>query len=69
MFVVGHEGADSFALLVNAAGNGVEFTLPLAPDLEWELALSSDPEQKVVSPVSTLIVRDASFTLVRSRVA
>ncbi|AMM18994.1 glycogen debranching enzyme [Frondihabitans sp. PAMC 28766] len=69
MFVVGREGADTFALLMNAAGNGVEFTLPLAPDLEWELALSSDPEQAVATPVSTLIVRDASFTLVRSRVA
>jgi isoamylase len=69
MFVVGTEGQDSFALLVNAASNGVEFTLPEAPDLEWELAISSDPEQTVASPVSTLIVRDASFTLVRSRVA
>ncbi len=69
MFVVGMEGQDSFALLVNAASNGVEFTLPEAPDLEWELAVSSDPEQTVASPVSTLIVRDASFTLVRSRVA
>jgi glycogen operon protein len=68
MFVLGHEGADTFALLMNAAHNGVDFTLPPAPFGEWELAISSDPEQQVVSPVSTLIVRDASFTLVRSRV-
>ncbi|MCU1529146.1 MAG: glycogen debranching enzyme, partial [Frondihabitans sp.] len=57
-----------FALLMNAAHNGVDFTLPPAPYGEWELAISSDPEQQVVPPVTTLIVRDASFTLVRSRV-
>jgi isoamylase len=67
MFVLGHEGADTFALLMNAASNGVEFTLPDAPFGAWELALSSDPEQRVAAPVTALIVRDASFTLVRSR--
>jgi isoamylase len=67
MFVLGHDGADTFALLMNAAHNGVEFTLPAAPFSAWELAVSSDPEQRVVEPVTTLIVRDASFTLVRSR--
>ncbi|ARC58027.1 hypothetical protein AS850_13160 [Frondihabitans sp. 762G35] len=67
MFVLGHEGADTFALLMNAASNVVEFTLPEAPFADWELALSSDPEQQVAAPVTTLIVRDASFTLVRSR--
>jgi glycogen operon protein len=67
MFVLGHEGADSFAVLMNAAQNGVEFTVPEAPFGEWELASSSDPEQQVASPVSTLIVRDASFTVLRSK--
>ncbi|GAA4679886.1 glycogen debranching protein GlgX [Frondihabitans cladoniiphilus] len=67
MFVLGHDGGDTFAVLFNAAGNGVDFTVPAAPFGEWELALSSDPEQQVVGPVTTLIVRDASFTLLRSR--
>ena len=66
-FVLGHAGADAFALLLNAAANGVEFTVPAAPNGEWELAASSDPGQQVAAPVSTLIVRDGSFTLLRSR--
>ena len=65
-FLLGHTGGDSFALLLNAAENGVEFTVPAAPDAEWQLAASSDPEQQVAEPVSTLIVRDASFSLLRS---
>jgi isoamylase len=67
MFVLAHEGADTFALLLNAAENGVEFTIPEAPGTAWELASSSDPEQHVAPPVTTLIVRDCSFTLLRSR--
>ena len=66
-FVLEHDGADAFALLLNAAENGVEFTVPDAPNNQWELAMSSDPAQKVKSPVSTLIVQDVSFTLLRSR--
>jgi glycogen operon protein len=66
-FLFEHEGADAFALLLNAAENGVEFTVPSAPYAEWELALSSDPDQQVAGDVTTLIVRDASFTLLRSR--
>jgi glycogen operon protein len=68
-FVFEHEGADAFALLLNSASNGVEFQVPAAPNAEWELALSSDPEQRVTGAVSTLIVRDESFTLLRSRAA
>jgi glycogen operon protein len=64
-----HEGADAFALLLNSASNGVEFDVPAAPNGEWQLALSSDPEQQVSGPVTTLIVRDGSFTLLRSRAA
>ncbi|BEP12372.1 glycogen debranching protein GlgX [Acidothermaceae bacterium B102] len=67
-FVLGHEGGDAFALLLNAAGNGVEFTVPAAPHAEWQLALSSDPAQKVEGQVTTLTVRDSSFTLLRSAV-
>jgi glycogen operon protein len=63
-----HEGADSFALLLNAAENGVEFQVPPAPDAEWELALSSDPDQVVEGEVTTLIASGGSFTLLRSRV-
>jgi len=62
-----HEGADSFALLLNAAENGVEFQVPDAPGSEWELALSSDPAQVVEGPVTTLIISGGSFTLLRSR--
>jgi isoamylase len=65
-FVFSHEGSASFALLLNAAENGVEFTVPDAPGGEWELACSSDPDQVVAGEVTTLIVRDASFTLLRS---
>jgi hypothetical protein len=32
----------------------------------WSLAASSDPAQTVADPVTTPIVRDASFTLLRS---
>ncbi|GAA3557089.1 glycogen debranching protein GlgX [Microlunatus spumicola] len=67
MFVFAHRDRDAFALLLNAAENGVEFTVPAAPDRDWELVVSSDPEQTVVTPVTTLIVRDGSFTLLRSR--
>ncbi|TAJ48240.1 MAG: glycogen debranching enzyme GlgX [Herbiconiux sp.] len=67
VFVFEHPGADSFALLLNAAENGVEFRVPDAPGAEWELAASSDPGQQVQGEVSTLIVRDGSFTLLRSR--
>ncbi|WP_416351939.1 glycogen debranching protein GlgX [Subtercola sp. RTI3] len=66
-FVFEHEGADAFALLLNSASNGVEFTVPAAPLNEWSLALSSDPGQTVEGEVTTLIVRDRSFTLLRSR--
>ncbi|MBB5640589.1 glycogen operon protein [Cryobacterium roopkundense] len=59
--------ADAFALLMNAASNVVEFSVPAAPNQEWELAISSDPDQEVEGAVSTLIVRDGSFTLLRSR--
>ena len=67
MFILGHRGADTFALLLNSAENGVEFTIPAAPGKGWELAITSDPEQRVADPVTTLIVRDRSFTLLRSR--
>jgi isoamylase len=66
-FVFEHEGADAFALLLNAADNGVEFTVPSAPHAEWELAASSDEGQTVDGEVTTLIVSDESFTLLRSR--
>jgi len=65
-FVLQHTGGDSFAFLLNSADNGVEFTVPAAPGAEWTLAVSSDPGQQVEGPVSTLIVRDNSFTLLRS---
>ncbi|PPF45462.1 glycogen debranching enzyme GlgX [Pseudoclavibacter sp. AY1F1] len=65
-FVFSHTGADSFALLLNAAENAVEFTVPDAPHGTWELAISSDDEQRVSDPVTTLMVKEGSFTLLRS---
>lgn len=66
-FVFGHADGDAFALLLNAAENVVEFTVPEAPHAEWSLALSSDPGQQVTAPVATLLVADASFTLLQSK--
>ena len=65
--LVGNVGCDSFAILFNSAGNGVEFTVADAPGEDWSLELSSDEEQRVAAPVTTLIVRDHSFTLLRSK--
>ena len=66
-FVFRHRGSDSFALLLNSAANGVEFTVPDAAGSGWELALSSDPDQAVESHAETTIVTDHSFTLLRSK--
>jgi isoamylase len=65
-FLLWHKEEDAFLLLMNAADNGVEFTIFEAPNQEWTLASSSDPGQRVEGAVSTLIVRDKSFTLLRS---
>ena len=65
-FIFEHSAGDAFALLLNAAENGVEFTVPPAPHQEWVLVASSDGNQTVEAPVSSLIVRDASFTLLHS---
>jgi len=66
-FVLSHTGSDTFALLVNGSEGVVEFTVPDAPGAAWELALSSDSDQQVAGEVTTLLVRDWSFTLLRSR--
>ncbi|SDJ47488.1 glycogen operon protein [Frankineae bacterium MT45] len=66
MFTLGHEGGDAFVLLLNAADNGVDFAVPAAPHSDWRLAASSDPDQEVQGTVATLIVREASFTLLQS---
>jgi glycogen operon protein len=42
VFVLGHAGYDTFAFLVNAADNGVEFALPRPRRKPWRLELSSD---------------------------
>lgn len=64
---VGNTGCDSFAILLNAARNVVEFTVAPAPGEEWSLEVSTDTEQQVSAPVTTLLVRDLSFTLLRSK--
>ncbi len=61
-FVFEHSANDAFALLLNAAEKGVGFTVAPAPHQEWALVTSSDSDQTVQPPVSTLIVRDASLT-------
>lgn len=66
-FVLRHEGADAFLLLFNAAGNGVDFTLPASDGQPWELALSSDPELTVAADEPSVIVGETSFALLRSR--
>jgi glycogen operon protein len=65
-FFFEHRDHNAFALLLNSAENGVEFTIPPAPNGEWHLASSSDPSQQVEAPVATLIIRDNSFTLLQS---
>jgi glycogen operon protein len=65
-FVLGHEGTDSFAFLVNAAANGVEFTLPPAPGEPWQHVISSDEAQLTEGNLTTLILGETSFTLLRS---
>lgn len=65
-FLLSHEGADTFALLLNSADNGVEFTIPDAPDEPWMRVVSSDGEQETKGPIDTLILAGNSFTLLRS---
>ncbi|MGO4594708.1 glycogen debranching protein GlgX [Leifsonia sp. 2TAF2] len=65
-FELRHEGSDSFLLMLNAAGNGVEFMLPDAAGSPWELELSSDPELAVHDSTS-VILGESSFALLRSR--
>jgi isoamylase len=65
-FVLGRDGADSFALLLNSADNGVEFQVPDAPGAPWQLVASSDDEHSTDRPESTLILGGRTFTLLRS---
>ncbi|WP_144721898.1 glycogen debranching protein GlgX [Agrococcus jejuensis] len=65
-FVLTAPGGDAFALLLNAAENAVDFTLPDAPGEAWQLASSSDAEQGIEPGASTAIVKEGSFTLLRS---
>jgi isoamylase len=48
MFVLGHDGADAFALLLKAAENVVEFELSATPAAAVVTRGLGDPEQKVV---------------------
>jgi isoamylase len=66
LLVLADPADDQVALLVNASGTTVEFTLPGRPghgEHAWRLGLSSDPEQRVDGSGETLLVRDASFTV------
>ncbi|MGG7506953.1 glycogen debranching protein GlgX [Plantibacter sp. YIM 135249] len=65
-FVFRHAKSTAFALLLNAAENGVEFDVPDAPGAPWELVESSDPEQSFDTGAPTVIVQGTSFTLLGS---
>ncbi|MFP3467410.1 glycogen debranching protein GlgX [Leifsonia sp. SIMBA_070] len=65
-FELRHEEADAFLLMLNGAGNGVEFVLSDAPGARWELELSSDPEL-VLGDGDSVILGESSFALLRSR--
>ena len=64
-FVLAHTGSDAFALLLNAADNGVDFTLPAAPNHAWKLETTSDPQLKLGRKRSLTLGR-TSFALLRS---
>ena len=51
----------------NSAENAVEFAVPPTPGTEWAPEISSDPNQRVVAPVTTLLVQECSCTLLRSK--
>ena len=68
-FVLKHEGADAFALLLNAAENGVEFLVPDAPHEPWQLSASSDDDQSADGAFDSLILDGRSFVLLRSAIA
>jgi glycogen operon protein len=63
-FELRHDGTDSFLVLLNAAANGVEFTLPQPDRGQWALELSSDPELELLQQES-LIVGECAFALLR----
>ncbi len=65
-FVWDHHGSDAFALLLNSAANGVEFTVAPAPNAPWALECSSDPSQEAGAEISSMTVGELSFTLLRS---
>jgi isoamylase len=65
VFVLGHAGHDSFALVMNAAENGVEFVLPHAPRGAWRLELTSD-EGLDVEAARRITLAPRSFALLRS---
>jgi len=64
-FVFGHDGATAFALLLNAAENGVTFALPRPPHRPWKLELASDP-QLAHPGERRLILAPRSFGLLSS---
>ncbi|GAA4194464.1 glycogen debranching protein GlgX [Gryllotalpicola kribbensis] len=64
-FVLGHQGHTTFAVLMNAAENGVEFSLPYTPRRVWRLELTSD-EGLDVDAARRLTLAPRSFALLRS---
>jgi isoamylase len=73
-FLLWHRDEDAFVVFFNAAQHHVDFLLSklsTAPKKPWELATPEEAAAaaKIEQPdnLNTLIVRDASFTLLRSR--
>ncbi|GAA4154012.1 glycogen debranching protein GlgX [Gryllotalpicola daejeonensis] len=64
-FVLGHQGHATFALLMNAAENGVEFALPYQQRRVWRLELTSD-DRLDVDTARKLTLAPRSFALLRS---
>ncbi|AYG05463.1 glycogen debranching enzyme GlgX [Gryllotalpicola protaetiae] len=65
VFILGHAGHDAFAVLMNAAENGVEFSLPRPPHHAWRLELTSD-EGLAVEVARRLTLAPRSFAVLRS---
>ncbi|MFC4243658.1 glycogen debranching protein GlgX [Gryllotalpicola reticulitermitis] len=66
-FVFGHGGETAFALMLNAAENGVTFSVPAPTHRAWQLELASDPQLERSGGVGRkLILAPRSFALLSS---
>ncbi len=59
-------GADSSALLLTSAENGVELTVSPASGSPWRLEIASDPDLPRDTDLESLLLAPASFALLAS---